>query len=621
MQQRSHEMTTTQLFADVRHDFRRGFSQLLAYNLFVKIIGVALLEPFSTWFFTALISVTGRLSIRNEQLLTFFLSPPGMATLVLSGTITLAVLFIEQAGLMIIATVLLRGRNRTAIQALWLTCKRLPDIFGLGLLKTMIYAGCLVPFVALAALTYFVLLAPHSIDYLITVKPPLFWIAASIAGLLGLGVLLLSATLYVRWTFALPACLFEGQKLLGALRHSHALTKGSEWRIASILLGWAGLMLAVTSAVTVGFDVFGEAFLASLGERLHVVIPAVAGLVMLAGLTLAVLSFIGSTIHCILVIHLYDEMCARQGLSLAERSAPAAEDPEVSTASWALLSKVLWTAAVLLPLLTTVTSVVMIEQLDLRDNIAVTAHRGSSWRAPENTLSAIRQAIADGADFAEIDVRATADGVVVLMHDEDLRRVAGINKKVRNMTYADLKDLDVGLWFSPHFIGEPIPTLAEAIAVARGNIRLNIELKVDRHAQQLVERVVQIVRDTDFVSQCVITSTSYEALQQVKRLHPALRVGHIVAHAVGDVTRLDVDFLSVNARLVTADFMHAAQQRGKEVHVWTVNDPKRMAVFIELGVHNIITSVPDVLITLLEERAALSDVERILLQFRHWLWH
>jgi glycerophosphoryl diester phosphodiesterase len=620
MQQRTHAVTTTQLCANVWHDFRRGFSQLLAYNLFVKVIGLALLEPFSTWFFTALISVTGRLSVHNEQLLTFFLSPPGMVMLALSGTITLAVLFIERAGLMLIAAALLRGQSHTAIQALWLTCKRLPDILGLGLLTTVIYGGCLVPFVALAALSYVLLLAPHNIDYLVAVRPPLFWMAAGIAVLLGLGVLLLSGLLYVHWIFALPACLFEGKKLLGALHHSQNLTQGSVWRMASILLGWAGLMLAVTSTVTVGFDVFGEVFLASLSERLHVVIPAVAGLVMLAGLTLAVLSFFGATIHCILVIHLYDEMCARQGLSLAERPAPASEGEEVSTAPWVLLSKVLWTAAVLLPLLTTVTSVVVIEQLDLRDNIAVTAHRGSSRRAPENTLSAIRQAIADGADFAEIDVRATADGVVVLMHDDDLRRVAGVNKKIRDTTYADLKDLDVGLWFSPHFIGEPIPTLEEAIAVARGNIRLNIELKVNRHAQQLVERIVQIVRDADFVSQCIITSTSYDALQQVKRLHPALRVGHIVAHAVGDISRLDVDVLSVNTRLVTADFMRAAQQRGKEVHVWTVNDPKRMSVLIELGVHNIITSVPDVLIALLEERAELSDVERILLQFRHWLW-
>ena len=213
-----------------------------------------------------------------------------------------------------------------------------------------------------------------------------------------------------------------------------------------------------------------------------------------------------------LIIHLYDGVRARHGLSLAERPEPTAVDDESDKARWALLSKVFWAVVVLLPLLTTVTSVVMVEQLDLQDHIAVTAHRGSSYRAPENTLSAIRQAIEDRAHYAEIDVRSTADGVVVLVHDDDLMRVAGVNKKVRDITYDRLKDLDVGQWFSPRFAGERIPTLEEVIAVARDNIRLNIELKLDRHDRQLVERVVQIVRDTDFASHCVITSIHYDAL-------------------------------------------------------------------------------------------------------------
>jgi glycerophosphoryl diester phosphodiesterase len=248
MPQRNDKCATVPLCTSVIPDFRRALPQLLAYDLFLKLIGLALLEPFSTWFFTALIATTGRLSISNEQLLTFFLSPMGLVTLLLAGTTTLAVLFIEQAGLMLIAARRLWGQNITALQALWLTLKRLLDILGLGLLKTVIHGVCLVPFVALAALTYIALLAPYSIDYLMAAKPPLFWIAAIIAALLGLGVLLLSGVLYVRWIFALPACLFEGKKLVAALRHSQLLTQGTLLRIASILLAWAALTATVTSA-------------------------------------------------------------------------------------------------------------------------------------------------------------------------------------------------------------------------------------------------------------------------------------------------------------------------------------------------------------------------------------
>lgn len=139
MLQRHYTFTITQLFTHIVHDFRHGFPQLLAYDLCVKLLGFALLEPFATWLFTALVSTTGRLSISNTQLLTFFLSPMGLLTLLLSGTTTLAVLFIEQAGLMILAASLLWGQNMVVIQALWLMLKRLLDLLGLGILKTVIY--------------------------------------------------------------------------------------------------------------------------------------------------------------------------------------------------------------------------------------------------------------------------------------------------------------------------------------------------------------------------------------------------------------------------------------------------------------------------------------------------
>ena len=96
---------------------------------------------------------------------------------------------------------------------------------------------------------------------------------------------------------------------------------------------------------------------------------------------------------------------------------------------------------------------------DTHRTIEVTGHRGSKVRAPENTLSALQQAIAEGADYAEIDVQTTADGMVVLLHDADLMRVASVNRRLRDINYSDLKDIDVGSWFMPEFSGERIPTL------------------------------------------------------------------------------------------------------------------------------------------------------------------
>ena len=101
------------------------------------------------------------------------------------------------------------------------------------------------------------------------------------------------------------------------------------------------------------------------------------------------------------------------------------------------------------------------------ESVKVTAHRGSSARAPENTLSAVRQAITDGADFAEIDVQTTADGELVVLHDGDLMRMAGDSRRLRDLTLSQAKELDVGKKFNAEFLGERIPTLAEVIRLSR----------------------------------------------------------------------------------------------------------------------------------------------------------
>ena len=81
--------------------------------------------------------------------------------------------------------------------------------------------------------------------------------------------------------------------------------------------------------------------------------------------------------------------------------------------------------------------------------MTITAHRGSSMAAPENTLAAIARAIEDGADYAEIDVQETADGTVVVIHDTDLKRITGLAEKIWDVTYDEVRELDFGSWFSP----------------------------------------------------------------------------------------------------------------------------------------------------------------------------
>ena len=146
----------------------------------------------------------------------------------------------------------------------------------------------------------------------------------------------------------------------------------------------------------------------------------------------------------------------------------------------------------------------------------------------------MRQAITDGADFAEIDVQTTADGELVVLHDGDLMRMAGDSRRLRDLTLSQAKELDVGKKFKAEFVGERIPTLAEVIGLSRGRIQLNIELKYNWPDPALAGKVVELLRREVFLTNCIITSLDSAALAEIQRLAPELKSGQIVTASVGE---------------------------------------------------------------------------------------
>jgi glycerophosphoryl diester phosphodiesterase len=233
--------------------------------------------------------------------------------------------------------------------------------------------------------------------------------------------------------------------------------------------------------------------------------------------------------------------------------------------------------------------------------VLVTAHRGSSAEAPENTLSAIRLGIAQGADWVEIDVQEAGDGTLVVLHDTDLQRVSGDPRGVWELDRAALAKLEAGAWFSPHFAGEPIPTLAEVLDLARGRIGLNIELKHHGQEQRLVEGILDLVRAAGMGGDCLLTSEDLGALRRVKALAPQMRIGWIVDADPGDPRSLELDALSLHLPLATPGLVRACRAARVETHVWTVNDRADMIRLIGLGVTSIITDMPALLRQILAE--------------------
>jgi glycerophosphoryl diester phosphodiesterase len=161
------------------------------------------------------------------------------------------------------------------------------------------------------------------------------------------------------------------------------------------------------------------------------------------------------------------------------------------------------------------------------------AHRGASKLAPENTMAAFRLAAEAGADIVELDVRLSADGHVVILHDGHVCRTTNGWGAVAGKTLAELKTLDAGGWFSPRFAGEPVPILAEVLAWAQAQeppMRLMIELKGGSQTLEggLVEKSVQRILAHAMASEVIFISSYHPFLERARRVAPAIATGTIV---------------------------------------------------------------------------------------------
>ncbi|MBL1213027.1 MAG: glycerophosphodiester phosphodiesterase [Ignavibacteriae bacterium] len=248
-------------------------------------------------------------------------------------------------------------------------------------------------------------------------------------------------------------------------------------------------------------------------------------------------------------------------------------------------------------LLLLITILLTLFACEMKKETIIVAHRGASGHAPENTLAAMKTAMEMNAEFSELDVQETKDGEIILLHDKTLKRTGKQNLNIWELNYDELKDIEVGGWYAEEFKGEPIPTLAEVIELVRGKMKLNIELKTNKHEKMLAERALQVVLDHNFLDQVVFTSFKFDEIRKLRKINKEAKVGYIFSKMPKDIDVFaeDVDMLSVGKKLVDEEFMNKVRAAGKEVAVWTVNKPKEMKRLINLGVDAIITNYPDVL--------------------------
>jgi glycerophosphoryl diester phosphodiesterase len=234
----------------------------------------------------------------------------------------------------------------------------------------------------------------------------------------------------------------------------------------------------------------------------------------------------------------------------------------------------------------------------------IIAHRGASFDAPENTLSAIRLAWEQGADAVEVDVHLSRDGRVVVIHDANTRKTGGLNRKVCEQTWADLQKLDVGRWKAEQFLGERIPDLDQALSTIPQGKRFFIEVKCD---DGFVEAAAETLgKHSD--KQIVVIGFSLETMKHVKSAFPQLEVCWIVefkrrlqtgrwtpspAAVIEEARAAGLDGLDCGATgPITKEFVESAREAGLRVYVWTVDSVRRARELREAGIDGVTTNRP-----------------------------
>jgi glycerophosphoryl diester phosphodiesterase len=593
------------------NNLRREIKPIIGFEIWFSLIFAVVLAPFTAWLVDNLLISNGQIAVSNEDILSFFMSLRGALFIVLSASFFIGLAFWEWIGLMVISLAAADGRVISVSRVLGEEAVHFWSVIRLAILQAIIYFSVSLPFIAAGALTYFAFLAEHDISYYLSERPWQLWITLFISGIIGSSYLLVGAWLYIRWLFAIPALIFENMQPVEALKKSWQRTQHRVVELAMPQAVW-WLFILVASFITA--LVLKTAFtfvLVHAGLNLFVILPAV---VVALGVIITIQLFwfiMGKTVYMFLIVDFYRKT-VKQKIEL---------HPKwwlLKKFSPAVLQKIGWLGVCLALVAMIFVGILFFESFNFdRRDIEITAHRGSSLKAPENTISALEQAIADGADYAEIDVQATADGVVILMHDADLMRIASIDRRIAEIQYAELSKIDIGSWFSKAFSTERIATLEEAIRFCKGRIKLNIELKYNRPDPELAEKVGKLIRSNSFDKNCVITSLDYGELKKFKSSFPEIKVGLTVFQALGDFTKSEVDFLSIDAAQAASKLVKQAQQRGKQIHVWTVNDLQTALSMIEVGVDNIITDKPVAIQNWLQAWNDLSDTEKIALWLRN----
>ncbi len=575
--------------------------------LAMRLAVYAVIAPGLALLINLAVSLSNQSALTDQDIAVFIFTPGGILVTVAVASLLLVAEVLVFAVLAALLRFETGDRLATARAALGVILSRSRPLLvfaGLFLLRVLLIA---LPFVAVGGAVALWLLGDYDINYYLSTHPPEFLAAVGIGAALLLALAVVLLLRLSSWALALHLVLFAGTPPVAAFAESAARMRGKRTGLKVEILLWLLVrsVLMVLPGLVAGVVLNLVPLAPGDGLRVALLLALiVAGLwalaaTMIAGLSLAALA-------------------ALLDGYFAERPAPLPDSARAPAGVRRRLG-VMLVALALLVAMGFWTGDTLLERVTAEDDVVVIAHRGAAGSRPENTLASVEQAIADGADWVEIDVQETVDGRVVVMHDSDFMKLSGVDLKIWDASMDDLSDIDIGSWFDPAYADQRVPLLRDVLQAAKGRAHVLIELKYYGHDVDLENRVIGIVEDLDMQDRIATMSLKYPAVQKMLTLRPGWRTGVLAATAVGNLAGLQGDFVAVSTSAANAHLADTVAAAGKDLYVWTVNDPLQMSQMISMGATGLITDQPGLARQVLAGRAELNSAERLALWLSQWL--
>lgn len=582
-------MVLFRLLKNSLDDFRLTFSTYLAFEIIYSFLASVLIVPFLTYLFNRIFLLIGKgEALLNSDVYQLGLSFNGLIGMFAISFLAVAVLFLEFGVIIIIGQKNYFKQSVSVTQSFVTALKKLPKLLGFGIFQLFFLLLLGIPLLDASTL-------PPLLDVNTSILLTELFQESLLAKLIYLAIFIGIMYVYIRWIYALHFIFIENKSISKAMAASWRLTKRNKFRLVLSLVLLNALIavasfLMVTLISQLATVVESKTFVDFFGNYLQLFSSYIA----------VAFSLFIIPINMIMLTRLYYEALREEGIPVRDQL-PLEESPffsRIETTIGRLFKQrrniVVVTIAASLAGIVFINGLVQNSIVYLPWNVSVASHKGDGYNTPENTVASVESAIAKGVAIVEIDVTLTKDDVLVLSHDPDLKRLAGIPKKIRDVTYEELQDIDIGSSFDEAFAGETIPTLDEILKITtETNTGIIIDVKTNTNEDIYAEEIAKLVEKHDAEELASVQSFNPEFLKLMRTQNENINLGQILYMYAGNLSSLDIDFYTVRETMLTERFIEHAKKENRNIWVWTVNSKRNIKKVLAYDIDGIITDYPE----------------------------